>query len=103
MWFPDRSAICFAIDLRDLRKISPFFCGWIFRRFWRKTPNLRRRPVDTSRRELAPTQVDITEINTLNQQGVENLQATLRACADLERQAARLKQLVGSFRLNRSH
>ncbi|WP_218187544.1 MULTISPECIES: methyl-accepting chemotaxis protein [unclassified Pseudomonas] len=43
--------------------------------------------------------VDITEINTLNQEGVENLQATLRACADLEQQAARLKQLVGSFRI----
>ena len=43
--------------------------------------------------------VDITEINTLNQEGVENLQATLRACADLEQQAARLQQLVGSFRI----
>ncbi|WP_285420800.1 methyl-accepting chemotaxis protein [Pseudomonas sp. efr-133-TYG-5] len=43
--------------------------------------------------------VDITEINTLNQEGVENLQATLRACADLEQQASRLKQLVGSFRI----
>ncbi|HEF4757698.1 TPA: methyl-accepting chemotaxis protein [Pseudomonas putida] len=43
--------------------------------------------------------VDITEINTLNQEGVENLQATLRACADLEQQAARLKQMVGSFRI----
>ncbi|MPQ67262.1 MULTISPECIES: methyl-accepting chemotaxis protein [Pseudomonas] len=43
--------------------------------------------------------VDITEINTLNQQGVENLQSTLRACTDLEQQAARLKQLVGSFRI----
>ena len=43
--------------------------------------------------------VDITEITTLNQEGVENLQATLRACADLEQQAARLKQLVGSFRI----
>ncbi|SDS28767.1 methyl-accepting chemotaxis sensory transducer with Cache sensor [Pseudomonas asplenii] len=43
--------------------------------------------------------VDITEINTLNQEGVENLQATLRACADLQQQAARLKQLVGSFRI----
>ncbi|MBH3406615.1 methyl-accepting chemotaxis protein [Pseudomonas glycinae] len=43
--------------------------------------------------------VDINEINTLNQEGVENLQATLRACADLEQQAARLKQLVGSFRI----
>ncbi|WP_256203149.1 hypothetical protein, partial [Pseudomonas sp. ML96] len=35
----------------------------------------------------------------LNQEGVENLQATLRACGDLERQAARLQQLVGSFRI----
>nr|WP_017903224.1 methyl-accepting chemotaxis protein [Pseudomonas fuscovaginae] len=43
--------------------------------------------------------VDINEINTLNQEGVENLQATLRACADLEQQAARLKHLVGSFRI----
>ncbi|BCD88610.1 chemotaxis transducer [Pseudomonas solani] len=43
--------------------------------------------------------MDITEINTLNQQGVENLQSTLRACSDLEQQAERLRQLVGSFRL----
>ncbi|AWM93282.1 chemotaxis protein [Pseudomonas sp. 31-12] len=43
--------------------------------------------------------VDITEINTLNQQGVENLQSTLRACTELERQADRLNQLVGSFRI----
>nr|WP_040263314.1 methyl-accepting chemotaxis protein [Pseudomonas massiliensis] len=43
--------------------------------------------------------MDISEINTLNQEGVENLQATLRACTDLEQQAARLKQLVGSFRI----
>ncbi|MGW7774456.1 methyl-accepting chemotaxis protein [Pseudomonas parafulva] len=43
--------------------------------------------------------MDINEINTLNQEGVENLQATLRACSDLEQQAARLKQLVGSFRI----
>lgn len=43
--------------------------------------------------------MDITEINTLNQEGVENLQATLRACDDLERQASRLKQLVDSFRI----
>ena len=43
--------------------------------------------------------MDITEINTLNQEGVENLQATLRACSDLEQQAARLKHLVGSFRI----
>ena len=43
--------------------------------------------------------IDITEINMLNQEGVENLQSTLRACSDLEQQAARLKQLVGSFRI----
>jgi methyl-accepting chemotaxis protein len=43
--------------------------------------------------------VDINQINTLNQEGVENLQATLRACSDLEQQAARLKQLVGTFRI----
>jgi methyl-accepting chemotaxis protein len=43
--------------------------------------------------------MDIIEINTLNQQGVENLEATLRACGDLERQAGRLKQLVDSFRI----
>jgi methyl-accepting chemotaxis protein len=42
--------------------------------------------------------VDITRINTLNQQGVENLQSTLRACTELEQQARRLNQLVGSFR-----
>ena len=43
--------------------------------------------------------MDINEINTLNQEGVENLQATLRACGDLEQQASRLKQLVDSFRI----
>ncbi|TDF80738.1 methyl-accepting chemotaxis protein [Pseudomonas sp. H9] len=43
--------------------------------------------------------MDINEINTLNQEGVENLNATLRACADLEQQAARLKHLVDSFRI----
>lgn len=43
--------------------------------------------------------MDITEINTLNQEGVENLQATLRACGDLEQQATRLKHLVDSFRI----
>ncbi len=43
--------------------------------------------------------MDIIEINTLNQEGVENLHATLRACGDLERQAVRLKQLVDSFRI----
>lgn len=43
--------------------------------------------------------MDISEINMLNQEGVENLQATLRACGDLEQQATRLKQLVDSFRI----
>ncbi|MBG4139677.1 methyl-accepting chemotaxis protein, partial [Pseudomonas aeruginosa] len=35
--------------------------------------------------------MDITEINTLNQEGVENLQATLRACGELETQARPLR------------
>lgn len=43
--------------------------------------------------------VDITDINTLNQEGVENLQATLRACRSLEQQVEHLQQLVGSFRI----
>ncbi|HHM6347104.1 TPA: methyl-accepting chemotaxis protein PctA [Pseudomonas aeruginosa] len=43
--------------------------------------------------------MDITEINTLNQEGVENLQATLRACGELETQAERLRQLVDSFKI----
>ncbi|MBH3428537.1 methyl-accepting chemotaxis protein [Pseudomonas alkylphenolica] len=43
--------------------------------------------------------LDISEITTLNLDGVENLRTTLGACADLERQARRLQQLVGSFRV----
>jgi len=43
--------------------------------------------------------IDITQINSLNQQGVKNLQLTLAACAELEEQAAILKQLVGGFRV----
>ena len=43
--------------------------------------------------------VDINDINMLNQEGVDNLQATLRACTSLEQQVARLRQLVGSFRI----
>ncbi|HBP5288309.1 TPA: methyl-accepting chemotaxis protein [Pseudomonas aeruginosa] len=43
--------------------------------------------------------MDITEINTLNQEGVENLKATLRACGELETQAGRLRQLVDSFKI----
>lgn len=43
--------------------------------------------------------LDITEINSLNQQGVSNLNATFEACADLNAQAERLSHLVGSFRI----
>ncbi|WP_409521988.1 MULTISPECIES: methyl-accepting chemotaxis protein [unclassified Pseudomonas] len=43
--------------------------------------------------------VDITEINTLNQEGVDNLKSTLDACSHLEHQAARLQHLVGTFRI----
>ncbi|MGU1589203.1 methyl-accepting chemotaxis protein PctA [Pseudomonas aeruginosa] len=43
--------------------------------------------------------MDITEINTLNQEGVENLQATLRACGELDTQAGRLSHLVDSFKI----
>ncbi|MNG85885.1 Methyl-accepting chemotaxis protein PctB [compost metagenome] len=43
--------------------------------------------------------LDITQINTLNQQGVENLNQTLHHCDQLAQQAGRLKQLVGSFRI----
>ncbi|WP_225104445.1 methyl-accepting chemotaxis protein PctA [Pseudomonas aeruginosa] len=43
--------------------------------------------------------MDITEINNLNQEGVENLQATLRACGELETQAGRLRHLVDSFKI----
>ncbi len=43
--------------------------------------------------------VDISEINLLNQQGVDNLEATLAACTALEAEAARLQRLVGGFRI----
>ncbi|MDB5982780.1 MAG: mcpB 5 [Pseudomonas sp.] len=43
--------------------------------------------------------VDITQINTLNQEGVDNLKATLEACGDLEHQATTLQRLVGTFRI----
>ncbi len=43
--------------------------------------------------------MDVIEINTLNQEGVANLKATLRACSDLEQQSQRLKHLVDSFRI----
>jgi methyl-accepting chemotaxis protein len=43
--------------------------------------------------------IDISQINTLNQQGVANLNETLKDCAALSQQAGRLKQLVASFRI----
>ncbi|MBV4536991.1 methyl-accepting chemotaxis protein [Pseudomonas sp. BT-42-2] len=43
--------------------------------------------------------LDITQINALNQQGVQNLNETLVHCDALSQQAGRLKQLVGSFRI----
>ena len=43
--------------------------------------------------------VDINEINTLNQEGVDNLKSTLDACSHLEHQTARLQHLVGTFRI----
>ena len=43
--------------------------------------------------------MDITEINTRNQDGVRNLQASLSACTELDQQVGRLKQLVDSFRI----
>lgn len=42
--------------------------------------------------------MDITEVNTLNQEGVEDLQTTLRACGELETRAGRLRHLVDNFR-----
>jgi methyl-accepting chemotaxis protein len=43
--------------------------------------------------------MDITEINTLNQNGVDNLRTTLQACNELEQQTAQLSQLVKSFKI----
>jgi len=43
--------------------------------------------------------VDINQINLLNQQGVANLNETLKDCDALAQQAGRLKQLVDSFRI----
>nr|WP_306456346.1 methyl-accepting chemotaxis protein [Pseudomonas sp. LJDD11] len=43
--------------------------------------------------------MDISQINSLNQQGVDNLKLTLQACNSLEQQTRRLQQLVGSFRI----
>mgnify|MGYP005836159987 CR=1 FL=1 len=43
--------------------------------------------------------MDITEINVLNQDGVHNLQASLKACTELDQQVSRLKQLVDTFRI----
>lgn len=43
--------------------------------------------------------VEIIEINALNQESVDGLQSTLRACAELEGQVARLRQMVGAFKI----
>ena len=43
--------------------------------------------------------VDINQINLLNQQGVVNLNDTLKDCDALSQQASRLKQLVDSFKI----
>jgi methyl-accepting chemotaxis protein len=43
--------------------------------------------------------VDINQINLLNQQGVANLNETLKDCDALSLQASRLKQLVDSFKI----
>ena len=43
--------------------------------------------------------LDITHINLLNQQGVVNLNETLKDCDALSQQASRLKQLVDSFKI----
>ncbi|AOA07414.1 chemotaxis protein [Pseudomonas fragi] len=43
--------------------------------------------------------VDINQINLLNQQGVVNLNETLKDCDALSQQASRLKQLVDSFKI----
>nr|WP_016705107.1 methyl-accepting chemotaxis protein [Pseudomonas chlororaphis] len=43
--------------------------------------------------------VDISQINLLNQQGVANLNETLKDCDALSLQANRLKQLVDSFKI----
>ena len=43
--------------------------------------------------------LDITHINLLNQQGVANLNETLKDCDALSQQASRLKQLVDSFKI----
>jgi len=43
--------------------------------------------------------VDISEINILNQQCVDNVQVTLTACTALEAASERLQRLVGGFRI----
>jgi methyl-accepting chemotaxis protein len=43
--------------------------------------------------------VDITEINALNLDGMQNLESTLKACSDLETQTATLNRLVSGFRI----
>ena len=42
---------------------------------------------------------DISQINDLNQAGVQNLQATLQACTALDEQAQKLQRLVSGFKI----
>ncbi|MBD8599522.1 hypothetical protein [Pseudomonas sp. CFBP 8772] len=42
---------------------------------------------------------DISQINDLNQAGVQNLQSTLDACITLDQQASKLQRLVNSFKI----
>lgn len=42
---------------------------------------------------------DISQINDLNQTGVQNLQATLQACTALDEQAQKLQRLVSGFKI----
>jgi methyl-accepting chemotaxis protein len=43
--------------------------------------------------------VDVSEINSLNQKSIINLQATLQACSALDAEATQLQKLVMSFRI----
>lgn len=52
-----------------------------------------------SSEQAARTDSVAAAINTLNQDGVRNLQASLSACTELDQQVGRLKQLVDSFRI----
>ena len=42
---------------------------------------------------------DVHEISQLNRQTTDNLGSTLRACADLDSEAGRLRNVVDTFKL----